>query len=110
MRCLLKVHIPVENGNEAIADGSLARTIESILNDFKPEAAYFAEENGKRTGFIFLDLKDPSQIPVVAEPWFLAFNAHVELHPAMNVEDLKKASSGIERAVKNHYRKERVAA
>src|SRR5438445_453230 len=84
MRCLLKVLIPVETGNAAISDGSLPKTIESILADLNPEAAYFAEENGKRTGFIFFDLKDTSQIPAVAEPWFLAFNAHIELHPAMN--------------------------
>ncbi len=110
MRCLLKVSIPVETGNAAMADGSLNKTIESILTEFKPEAAYFAEDDGQRTGFIFLDVKEPSQIPAIAEPWFLAFNAQVEFHPAMTVDDLKKAAPGIERAVKNHYRKERVAA
>jgi hypothetical protein len=104
MRCLLKVSIPVETGNAAISDGSLGKTIESILAEVKPEAAYFAEDNGKRTGFIFLDVKDTSQIPVLAEPWFLAFNAHVEFHPAMNLDDLKKATPGIERAVKNYSR------
>ncbi len=104
MRCLLKVSIPVEAGNTAITDGSLPKTIESILADLKPEAAYFAEENGKRTGFIFFDLKDTSQIPAVAEPWFLAFNAHLEFHPAMNLEDLRKATAGIEKAVKNYHR------
>jgi len=102
MRCLLKVTIPVETGNAAISNGSLPRTIESILNESKPEAAYFAEENGKRTGFIFLDLKDVSQIPALAEPWFLAFNAQVEFHPAMNLEDLKNAGPGIEKAVKSY--------
>jgi len=40
----------------------------------------------------------------VAEPWFLAFDAHIELHPAMNLEDLKNAGPGIERAVKNYGR------
>ena len=57
MRCLLKVSIPVETGNAKISDGSLGKTIESILADLKPEAAYFAADNGKRTGFIFFDLK-----------------------------------------------------
>jgi hypothetical protein len=104
MRCLLKVAIPVETGNAAISDGSLPKTIQSILADLKPEAAYFAGDQGKRTGFIFFDLKDASQIPAVAEPWFLAFDAHVELHPAMNLDDLKKATPGIEKAVKNHSR------
>jgi len=104
MRCLLKVSIPVEVGNIAITDGSMPKTIESILADLKPEAAYFAEDNGKRTWFIFFDLKDTSQIPAVAEPWFLAFNAHLEFHPAMNLEDLKRATPGIEKAVKNYRR------
>ena len=103
MRCLMKVSIPVETGNVTIADGTLPKTIETILNELKPEAAFFAEDNGKRTGFIFLDLKDTSQIPALAEPWFLAFNAHVELHPAMNLDDLKRATPGIEKAVKSYY-------
>jgi hypothetical protein len=85
MRCLLKVSIPVETGNAAISDGSLPKTIESILAELKPEASYFAEDNGKRTGFIFFDLKDTSHIPAVAEPWFLAFNAHLEFHPAITL-------------------------
>jgi hypothetical protein len=110
MRCLLKVSIPVDTGNAAISDGSLPVTIDSILTDLKPEAAYFAEEDGKRTGFIFFDLKDASQIPVVAEPWYLAFDAQVELHPAMNLDDLKKASPGIEKAVKRYRRTERAKA
>jgi len=104
MRCLMKVAIPVETGNAAINDGSLGKTIESILADLKPEAAYFCGDNGKRTGFIFFDLKDASQIPAVAEPWFLAFDAEIVLHPAMNLEDLKNAGPGIERAVKNYGR------
>ena len=110
MRCLLKVSIPVETGNAAISDGSMPGTINSILADLKPEAAYFADDNGKRTGFIVFDLKDTSQIPAVAEPWFLAFNAHIEIHPAMNVDDLKKATPGIEKAVKNYRRAEHAKA
>jgi len=110
MRCLLKVSIPVETGNVSMADGTLPNTIESILNEIKPEAAFFAEDNGKRTGFIFLDLKETSQIPALAEPWFLAFNAHVEFHPAMNLDDLKKATPGIEKAVKKYYSMPQVKA
>lgn len=105
MRCLLKVSIPVEAGNTAISEGTLPKTIESILGDLKPEATYFTDDNGKRTGFIFFDLKDASHIPGVAEPWFLAFNAHIELHPAMNLEDLKNATPGIEKAVRNYRKK-----
>jgi hypothetical protein len=62
MRFLMKVSIPTESGNERVLDGSLGKTIESILNDINPEAAYFAEEHVARTGFIFCNLKDESEI------------------------------------------------
>jgi hypothetical protein len=102
MRTLLKVTIPVDRGNSAIENGSLPKTIESILNDLKPEAAYFTAIEGKRSGLIVFDLKDTSQIPAVAEPWFIAFGAQVEIQPVMNQEDLKKALSGIETAVRKY--------
>lgn len=109
MRCLMKVSIPVERGNETAKDGTLGRTIEAILADLHPETAHFTDWDGQRTGFIVFDLKDPSQIPAVAEPWFLAFNASLEFHPCMNLEDLKKAAPGMERAVKNYRELKRAA-
>ena len=102
MRFLLKISIPVEVGNARIKDGSLPQTIQSILEEQKPEAAYFAEDNGQRTAFIVVNLDDPSEIPAVAEPWFLAFNAGVEFHPAMTPEDLAKAGPSIEAAVEKY--------
>jgi hypothetical protein len=110
MRCLLKVSIPVGPGNAAISDGTINKTIDSILAEVKPEAAYFTADNGKRTAFIFLDLKQTSDIPALAEPWFLAFNAEVEIQPVMNAEDLRKAGPGIENAVRTYGRVRQPAA
>ena len=87
MRFLLKVNIPVDAGNTAARAGKLGETIQSILADLKPEAVYFTDDNGQRTAFIFLDMQDASQIPAIAEPWFLAFNASVEIHPVMVPDD-----------------------
>ena len=86
---LLRVQLPVERGNAAIKDGSLQRTIESVLNTLKPEAAYFFPENGKRAALLVFDLPDPSQIPVAAEPFFQQLNASVALTPVMNADDLQ---------------------
>jgi len=74
----------------------------SILADLKPEAVYFTDDNGQRTGFIFLDMQDAAQIPAIAEPWFLAFNASVEIHPVMIPDDLARAGDAIENAVKKY--------
>jgi hypothetical protein len=102
MRCLLKIVIPVETGNQGIMNGTLPTTIEAILAEQNPEAVYFYEEDGKRTGLVVLDIKDSSQIPAIAEPWFLAFNARVEFHPAMNLQDLNNSAPGMQKAVQNH--------
>ena len=100
MRMLVKVNIPVEPGNAAAKAGTLGSTIQLILADQKPEAVYFSDERGMRTGYIFLDVADASQIPAIAEPWFLAFNAAIEFHPVMVPADLAKAAPAIEAAVK----------
>jgi hypothetical protein len=102
MRMLLRVHIPVETGNLAARNGSLGSTIERILADLKPEAAYFAEDQGERTGYIFFDMKDSSQLTAVAEPWFLAFNARLTVRPAMNPQDLAAGGPGIAAAVESY--------
>jgi len=102
MRMMLKISIPVDAGNAAARDGSLGKKVQSILADLKPEAAYFTDNDGKRAGYIFFDMKDTSQIPAAAEPWFLAFNANVEFKPVMNPDDLAKGQQGIDRAVKKH--------
>jgi hypothetical protein len=102
MRFLLKVNIPVEAGNGAAKAGKLGATIQDILADLKPEAVYFTDDNGQRTGLIFLDMQDASQIPAIAEPWFLAFNAGIEIHPVMIPEDLSRAGEAIKEAVKKY--------
>jgi hypothetical protein len=57
----------------------------------KPEAAYFCTEGGNRDGFFVVNMNDVSEMPRVAEPWFLTFDASVEFRPAMTPADLQKA-------------------
>ena len=93
MRMMLKFTLPIEKGNAAINDGSLGRTMESIMSKLKPEAAYFTPMDGKRGGVIFFDLAEPSQIPEVVEPLFLNLNAATELTPVMNADSSRRPDS-----------------
>lgn len=105
MRMLMQFSIPVDAGNDAARTGALGRTMQKILDSLKPEAAYFtATGEGERGGVIVFDLQDTSQIPKIAEPLFLAFNAKIHISPAMTPQDLAKAVPDIEKAVREHGR------
>ncbi len=102
MRMMLKVNMATEKANALVRAGKLASTIRAILEDLKPEAAYFVADGGRRTGFLFLNLADSSEIPRVAEPWFLALGADVEMRPTMNPEDLAKGAAHIDQAARKY--------
>ncbi len=91
MRMMLRWTVPVERGNQAIKDGTLAQTIQALLEELKPEAAYFWPENGDRAGMMVFDMADPTQIPQIAEPLFMNVDAAVVLLPVMNADDLQPA-------------------
>ena len=80
----------------------LGSTVERIVADLKPEAAFFfVDDNGDRSASIVFDMKETSQIPAIAEPWFLAFNAKVSLRPVMSPQDLAAAGPAITAAAKS---------
>lgn len=91
MRTLLRVTMDdVEAANKAIQDGSLPMIIKTTMEKLKPEASYFHTNNGNRSCFMVFDLKDPSEIPVISEPFFTKLKARVEYCPVMNAEELQK--------------------
>jgi hypothetical protein len=90
MRTLLRATLDVEASNKAVIDGSLAKVLNSTMERIQPEASYFLATDGCRSCFMVFDLKYPSEIPSIAEPFFLNMNAKVDFTPVMNAEDLKK--------------------
>jgi len=93
MRVMARITIPVEAGNRAIKDGSLARVIQATIDKWKPEASYFTSFDGRRTGFMVFEMVDQSQLPAFSDPLFAAFDATVQIAPVMNPEDLTKGLS-----------------
>ncbi len=92
MRMLMHVQFPLEPFNSAVRDGTVAEKMKRILEAIKPEAAYFTEQNGCRGGTLVVDVKEPSDVPKLAEPWFLTFDAQVEFRIAMTPDDLASAN------------------
>ena len=49
-----------------------------------------------------MDIKNPSDMPGFVEPWFLGFNAEVEIHPAFVPEDMEKVMGTLEEVVRRY--------
>jgi hypothetical protein len=96
MRTLLKATLDVVASNKAIMDGTLPKIVQATMEKIKPEASYFTAMDGCRSCIMVFDLKDPSEIPAIAEPFFLNLNAKVEFSPVMNAEDLKKGLESLQ--------------
>lgn len=90
MRTMVTVMFDAESGNKAIKDGSLPKIVETFIERFKPESAYFRALQGKRSMQFVFNLSDPSDIPSLAEPFFMGLNAEIEATPVMNADDLRK--------------------
>jgi len=102
MRFMITFRIPTEKGNALAREGSLGQTIQSILEEIQPEAAYFADMDGARGGYVLINMDDASQIPAIAEPLLLGLDANIKAHPVMTPEDLDKASPAIEQAAQRY--------
>ncbi len=100
MRFLLKLEIPMEAGNAALSDPKFGQKMQAALKEIGAEAAYFTSMAGQRGGYIIVNMKDASQIPSIAEPFFHWLGAKVEFIPVMTPEDLGKAGPSIAAAVK----------
>ena len=94
MKVLVQIEMPIEPFNSMVRDGTAGPALAGILETLKPEAAYFHAPNGCRGATMVFNLDDPSEIPSIAEPFFLKFNASFKCDIAMSPQDL--ASAGLE--------------
>jgi hypothetical protein len=91
MCMLLHVTIPHEPFNTLVREKKAGPIIGRILQELKPEAVYFTEENGTRGAVLVIDVAEPSRIPSFAEPFFLNFNADCRFRLVMSPEELERA-------------------
>ena len=89
MRILLTFSIDPEKGDRLIKEGRIGETMGSILEQLRPEAAYFTDVEGTRGGYLIVNMEDASQIPAITEPLFLEVGATVHMQPVMTPEDLR---------------------
>jgi len=88
---LMTVELPHEPFNKAVREGTVGSTLNRILEDLQPEAVYFTEQDGRRGAVLIVNVDKSSDIPALAEPWFLSFNADCRFRIAMTPDDLAAA-------------------
>ena|SRR6185312_13412452 len=91
MRMLVHAIFPNEPFNSLVRSGEAGKVLKAIMDDLKPEAVYFTEEDGLRSAILVVDLAGPSDVPKVAEPFFLKFDAECRMRIVMSPADLKNA-------------------
>ena len=97
---ILQVRIPIDAGNAALRDPEFGKKMKALLAEIKAQAAYFTTMDGQRGAYIVVDMKAASDLPAIAEPFFLWLKADVTAMPVMTPEDLAKAGPAIGAAVK----------
>ena len=91
MHMMVDIDLPNEPFNQMVKDGTASATIQKLLGEIKPLSVYFRERRGQRGCTMVVDMTDTSQMPTIAEPFFILFNAAVDFEPVMTPEDLAKA-------------------
>jgi len=91
---IMEVELPNEPFNSQVRKGTAGQTLQRILDDIKPSATYFTEQDGQRGAFLLVDVPDPSRVPALAEPFYVLFDAAVKFRICMTPDDL--ARSGLE--------------
>ena len=90
MRMMMRLTIPVEKGNEAMAGGAIDQTFDHIFETLRPEAAYFYLDAGRRAAMFVYDAERAEQMTEINEPIFAALNASIEQQPVLTAADLGK--------------------
>ncbi|MFL1011015.1 panthothenate synthetase [Flavisericum labens] len=92
MKMLVNVTCPIEPFNSMVRDGTAGEIIGRVIDDIKPESIYFTEQDGNRGAIMVVEVANASDIPSIAEPWFLNFEAICEFRIAMTPDDLMKSN------------------
>ena len=102
MRCMVKFWIPGSEGNALVQTGKIGKVFKSLMDDYKPETVYFFPDEGVRSGFMILNVREQSEFIKIAESFWFGLRAEITVTPVMNGEDLEKGLTGIDGLLKGY--------
>lgn len=94
MRMMLWIQIDALSGSRSLQDGTMQKTLHTFAEKFRPEATYFALNDGARSGFFVFDMQSSRQILEVTKGFFdLGFS--VVIAPCMTAEELRAGHAAV---------------
>ncbi|GAA2106519.1 hypothetical protein GCM10009759_44830 [Kitasatospora saccharophila] len=94
MRTLIVAEIDTEKSNELITSGKMPEMMGRMMEQLRPEAAYFYPLNGHRGFTLVVDVDQESALVTTMEPLWMRLGAKVTVTPCMSADELR---AGIEK-------------
>lgn len=102
MRFMISFRVPTEETNALIREGAFPQTLQSVMEDLQPEAAYFTDVDGARGGYFVVNADGPSELAAKTETLFQGLGATIQVHFVWTPEDVQEAMPAFERAAQKH--------
>ena len=90
MRMMAIVEFDLEKGNEVVSSGAIKDIFKRVMDELRPEAAYFGPVNRQRGAYLIVNMDDASKLPPFSETLFQEMHAKIEWIPVMNADDLQR--------------------
>jgi hypothetical protein len=99
---MVTFRFPATEGNEILRSGKIDKVFGQLLEELKPEAAYFYPVNGQRGGHLIVNMTEGTDVLRVGEKIWFGLNAEVEMTPVMAPEDIQKGLGEIQGIIQSY--------
>jgi hypothetical protein len=86
VRFLAKVTIPKDAGDKAAKSGVLQQTVQAAMEQLKPEAAYFFDQDGDRECLFVVNL----DLPAMLRPLFPGLQPSIFVTPVVSAAEFQQ--------------------
>ncbi len=102
MRFMISFRVPTEETNALIKEGTFPQTLQSVMEDLQPEAAYFTDVDGARGGYFVVNADNPSELAAKTETLFQGLGATIQVRFVWTPEDVQSAMPAFEQAAQKY--------
>jgi hypothetical protein len=99
MRFLMRIEMPTEAENPEVAESGFNDKMRALLLKVNAKSASFGVVDGRRVDEIIVDVKDATELPGIAEPFFRWLKVKAEFLPELTKEEARAFRPTVEAIV-----------